>query len=715
MSRLLWSLGHAAAAHPWRVLATWLTTLVIAWGLAGAYGGQTSDSYDVPGSPSEAASQLLRDRFPSMSGADARVVVTDPDGRRVDADLLDGMSTRLGALEHVGSVAPARLSADGDTALIALQYAVPVTGLDSVAAMDALSEAGEPAEELGLDVVYGGEVPDDALEPSGIAEGIGVLVALVVLFVAFGSVVSAGLPLAVAFLALGIGSAGFALLALVMDVSEGAPFFAAMVGIGVGIDYSLLLVTRHAEGLRAGLGPVDAAAAANATAGRSVLFAGFTVLVSLFGLRLAGLPTYASFGATTGLVVLLVVAAAVTMVPAVCGLAGRRVLPRRERQGGAVRSSQGAAIGRWATRVARRPLPWAVAGLLLLLALAAPALGMRTWPLDAGSQPATSTVRQAHDLVAREYGPGANGPLLVAIDTRRVPAAELPQLRDSLAAEPGIASVAPTMLADDRGAAVLVLEQTYAPTDERATELVRHLRDEVLPDGAAVTGSTAVFVDTSERLDERLWLVVSFVVGVSFLLLVLVFRSIVVPLKAAVLNLLSVGAAYGVLTVVFQWGWGAGLFGLPGGVPVSSFVPVMLFAVLFGLSMDYEVFLLSRIRERWLATGDTTRSVVEGLTATGRVITSAALIMIAVFMGFALEGHIAIKMLGVGMAVAILVDATVIRMVMVPATMVLLGKANWWLPGWLDRMLPHLDLEAVGTVGQPAPSSEDAELVGASR
>ena len=718
MSRFLWRLGRSCATSPWRVLAAWTAVLVVALGLAATVGGERRDSYEVPGSSSQAATRLLQEHFPAMSGADAQVVVHDGTGATVDAALVIDVAARLSALRNVGGVTPQR-SADGDTVRLAVQYTLPTTEFESVDAMAELEAAAAPAVERGLTVEYGGEVPGDAFEPSGTAEIVGVLVALVVLVVAFGSVVSAGLPLLVAFLGIGVGTAAFSLLALVMDVSADATGVAMMVGIGVGIDYSLLMVTRYAERLRAGRSVPDAAADATATAGMSVVFAGFTVLVSLFGMRLAGIPSFESFGATTGLLVLVIVASTVTAVPAVCGLAGSRILSRRERRGGPARGVGGGSTARWAATVARRPLPWALCGLVVLLLLAAPALGMRTWPLDAGSQPESSTVRKAYVLIAEEYGVGANAPLVVAVDTAQVPAADLGLLAGRLAGEDGVVAVSPPAVSADGGAAVLVVQPAYSPTDERGTALLQRLRGSVLPDGADVTGQTAVFVDTSERLAERLWLVVAFVVGVSFLLLVLVFRSVVVPVKAAILNLLSVGAAYGVLTALFQWGWGAALLDLPGPVPVSSFIPILLFTILFGLSMDYEVFLISRIRERWLATGDPTSSVVEGLAATGRVITSAALIMISVFLGFAVEGHVVMKMMGVGMATAIFVDATVVRMVLVPSAMVLLGRANWWLPAWLDRVLPHLDVEgsllAVPSPRTGEPHAVPVDLVGVPR
>jgi len=317
---------------------------------------------------------------------------------------------------------------------------------------------------------------------------------------------------------------------------------------------------------------------------------------------------------------------------------------------------------------------------------------MRTWPQDAGSGPDSATTRIAYDLVGSEYGAGANGPFLLAVDLDRLPADRLPELAERISADAGVASVAPAVINDTATAALLVVEPVTGPQDEQTVVLIDRLRSE-LPDSVMVTGLTPAFADISERLSERLWVVIAFVVGLSLLLMTAVFRSVVVAVKAAVMNLLSVAAAYGVMVVVFQWGWGAQLLGLPHAVPVSSWVPILMFTILFGLSMDYQVFLLSRIREDYLATGEPRRSVVRGLASTGRVITSAAAIMIAVFIGFALDADPTVKMMGVGMATAVLIDATVVRMVLVPATMSLLGPANWWLPSWLDRILPRLDVD----------------------
>jgi RND superfamily putative drug exporter len=506
-----------------------------------------------------------------------------------------------------------------------------------------------------------------------------------------------------------------------------------MVGIGVGIDYALLLVTRFVEGLRARLPVPDAAARANGTAGVSVVFAGTTVLVSLFGLRLADLPTYTTVGVATLLVVLSVMLTSITLVPALCGLVGHRVRGRRARRsptapaapvattgprarGSRDRSGGGShragdrptATARWARRVGRRPWPWALGALGLLLVLATPVLGMRTWPQDAGSQPESNTTRVAYDLIADEYGPGANGPFLLAVDLA-APAADQPGGTDltaltvRLAADPGVAAVAPPVLNPAGDAALIVLQPTTGPQDEATVELLQRLRAD-LPESVRVTGLTAVFSDISDRLADRLWVVIAFVVGVSLLLLTAAFRSVVVAVKAAAMNLLSVAAAYGVMVAVFQWSWGAELLGLPRAVPISSWVPILMFTILFGLSMDYQVFLLSRIREDYLATDDPRGSVVRGLAGTGRVITCAAAIMIAVFVGFGLDADPVVKMMGVGMAVAVLIDATVVRMMLVPATMAILGRANWWLPRWLDRVLPHLDTE--GSAAGPVTSVE---------
>ncbi|MFI7587032.1 MMPL family transporter [Spongisporangium articulatum] len=719
MSTLLARIGGSTAAHPWRTVAAWVVAFVVAFGLAGAFGGTAADDYNVPGTESQAGTDLLVRHFPAQSGADARIVVHSEHGP-VAASAVDGLRTRLAAIPHVAELDATRLSADGDTALVGVHYDVPVTEFQGTEGTAPLEAAGKPLQDAGLTVEYGGFVHENAGAPSGIAELVGIVAALIILVIAFGSALAAALPLVVALFGLGIGSAGVTLLASVTSMSTFCSTVASMVGLGVGIDYALLLVTRFAEGLKAGLDRRAAAARANATAGLSVILAGTTVLVSLLGLKLAGLNTYSTVGYATALVVLAIMIASVTLVPALCGLAGPRVLRKADRArvlaGDFVTGHEvvkETATHRWAAMVGRRPLAWALGALVVLLALAAPVLDMRTFPQDAGTEPTSNTVRRAYDLTAAEFGVGANGPMVVAVDTTRVSPAQLPGLTAALGAVPGVASTYGPVTSPDGAAALIVVEPTTSPDDVRTTALLTRIRADVLPDGTYVTGTMPVLADISAQLSTRLWLVVAFIVALSLLFLTTVFRSVVVAVKAALMNLLSVAAAYGLMVAVFQWGWGAELLGLPHAVPVSSWVPIMMFAILFGLSMDYEVFLLSRIREDYLATGDAHGSVIRGLASTGRVITSAAAIMVCVFLGFALDPGVVIKMIGVGLASAILIDATIVRMILVPSTMALLGRANWWLPGWLDRVLPHLDVEGAAPA-EPAPvvrAEEEKELL----
>ncbi len=700
MSALLRRVGGATAARPWRTVCAWLLIVVAASALNVVAGGEPRDNYHVPGTASQAGTDFLTQRMPGVAGTDARVVVHDRAGGPVDPAVLATVRDRLAALPGVSGVAAARMSADGDTALLAVGYHVPVTDFRGAEGVDALDAAAAPARDAGLQVELGGSVPENFSAPDGVAEAIGIVAALLILVLALGSVVAAGLPLLVALLGLGLGTAVIGLLSAVTEISGTAPTIASMVGLGVGIDYALLLVARHIDGLRNGLPPRDAAAEATATAGQSVVIAGLTVLVSLFGLKLSTLPVYSSFGYATFATVGAVMLAAITLVPALCAAAGQRILPRRPR-----RSAGGSRIETWARRVAGRPVLAAALSLVALGALAAPALAMRTWPQDAGMQPASNTIRRAYDLVSAEYGPGANLTVVVAVDpTRTDPAAVGADLRTL----PGVATVTDPVPNAAGTAAVLVVEPATAPSDADTARLVTRMRD-ALPDGVHVTGPAATSADIADRLSGRLWVVIGFVVALSVLLLTVLLRAPVVALKAAVMNLLSVAAAFGVVTALFQTDTGARLIGLPHGGPVTSWVPILMFTVLFGLSMDYEVFLLSRIREDYLRTGDATGSVVRGLSATGRVITSAAAIMVAVFIGFALDPDVTVKTLGIGMAVAVLIDATIVRLVLVPATMALLGRGNWWLPARLDRILPHVEGRAAA-VAPAAPERELAKL-----
>ncbi len=693
MSRVLHRLGGFAARHPWRVIGAWLAAAVLVLGLAGSVGGTLNDDYVIPGTSSQRAYDLLQDKFPAFAGADARVVVHTDQGT-LDQSALDAARQRLSdTVDHVSQVAPPVVSEDGATAVITVQYDVPVTDFKDDSGMVQLEDAAANLTGRGYQVELGGQMPENISSPGGTAELVGIGLALLILFLAFGSFVAAGLPIGVALVGLGIGSGGVTLLAALTDVTTIAPTLASMIGIGVGVDYALFIVTRHRDALARGLSVPDAAAEATATAGQSVFFAGGTVLLALSGLLFTGVPNFRAMGYAPGLVVLLIVAAAVTLLPALLGLAGMRVYSRKARRTVHLEAaaSHSPTAARLAHAVAGRPVAWMVGSAVLLLALAAPALGMKLGNADAGNEAESTTIRQAYDLVADGFGPGANAPLLVALDVDKVGGeAGIDALTDELAATRGVGAVSPVQLSPDGSAAVVTVTPTHGPQDDATIALLDRIRAE-LPEGAELGGFTPGMTDFTDRLSANLWKIVAVVLAASFVLMVLAFRSIVVPVKAALVNLLSIGAAYGVMTMAFQTDRGAHLLGLPDSVPIAPYVPVLMFAILFGLSMDYEVFLLSRVREEYLRTGDSKASVVAGLSSTARVITSAALIMVAVFLGFALDPGVAIKMIGLGLATAIAVDATVVRLVLVPATMTLLGARNWYLPAWLDRVLPNVD------------------------
>ena len=703
MSRLLYRLGRASARHPWRVIALWLAALAAVAGLAVGLGGPFEDDFSLPGTGSQRATDLLIEHFPAMSGADARVVVRSDDAA-IDQSAAQATVDRLRTIPHVSDVTAPVLSRDEQTALISVRYDVPTDDLGEDG-LGLLDDAGEPLRTAGYQVELGGQVAEQFTAPDGRAEIIGVSAALVILLIAFGSFVAAGLPLAIAAAGLAVGSAGVTLLAGLTDVATSAPTLATMVGLGVGIDYALFLVTRHRTGLAAGLPVDEAAGRANATAGQSVVFAGATVLVAISGLAFSGIGGFATMGYATAIVVFVTVIAAVTLLPALLGLAKTRLYRRGAGVKRSLPEAHSGAAARLARIVGTRPLPWLLGSLAVLLALAAPALEMRIGQSDAGNEPQSNTARQAYDLVADAFGPGANGPFVVAFDLTEAPASEVTDLAAELRTVPGVAAVSEPVVSEDRSAAVLTLTPSTSPQDDRTVALLEYLRADVLPTAAEVTGKTAATIDMSDIVADHLSVVIGAVLAASLLLLLLAFRSLVVAVKATVVNLLSVGAAYGVTTLIFQTETGARLVGLPGEVPVAAFVPLFMFAILFGLSMDYHVFLLGSVREEWLRTGQNRQSVVAGLASTARVISSAALIMVLVFLGFAFDPGVEIKMMGVGLAAAVALDATVVRLVLVPAGMALLGSANWYLPRWLDRVLPRLHPHAQdGTPIAPAPA-----------
>ncbi|MEV0220635.1 MMPL family transporter [Streptomyces sp. NPDC050704] len=747
LSKALLRLGASAARHPWRVIAAWLVAATLAVLAAVAFGGRNVDSMTAPGLDSQRAAELIERAGTGQEGMTAQVVVTPLDGAARFFDhgsartALTRLQTEVKRLPHVlGTSDPAGaldaggdtavrgglVSADGRIAVVRVQY--PDQSRLSAEDLDALVGLGDRLRaELPLRIEMGGDLFYAFSDPDGgVSELIGLVAAAAILFLAFGSLVAAALPIGMAVFGLTVGVATMTVLAGFTDVPAFAPVLGSMVGLGVGIDYALFVLARHREYLARGLDPHEAAGRAVATAGGPVVFAGGTVVVSILGMAVANVPFMTVGGLAVSIVVLTMVLASVTLLPAFLGAAGPR-LARAGRIGRALQTRKpgrlarrrdpaaGAAHAagwrRWIGHVSRHPVPYAVGAAGLLLTATLPVLGLRVGLPDDGSLPQSRTERRAYDLVAEGFGPGTNGPLVIAADPTGDPGV-LDRLVATVAADPGIASVAPTHIDRATGIATLVVFPTTSPQDKATADTIARLRTDVLPTAighgparAHVGGAAASLSDVGQRTSQRLPVFVAAVLAMSFLLLMLVFRSILVPLKAVLLNLLSIGAAYGIMVAVFQWGWGGALIGLEATVPIVSFIPMFLFAILFGLSMDYEVFLLSRVREEYLRTGDNGTAIVEGVSGTARIITSAALIMVAVFLSFAVAEDPSIKMFGLGLATAIFIDATVVRMVLVPATMTLLGRTNWWLPKWLDRMLPR---GPVGTDDTDAESTGEA-------
>jgi RND superfamily putative drug exporter len=613
------------------------------------------------------------------------------------------MGTTVDAISHlegVAAVTPPTLSPDGRTGFVTVAFHDETLQKDD--AEDVL-DAAEDGRAAGIDVEVGGTIATVANEVGG-QEGIGLAVAVIVLLVAFGSDIAMGIPIGSALFGIFIGLSGISILAGGIDVPTVSPMLATMIGLGVGIDYALFVVTRHRQFLHDGWSVPDAAGRANATAGQAVIFAGATVVIAISGLFLSGIPSIGIMGMASGIVVAVSMIAAVTLLPAFLGIAGHWIDRLRIGRHRAVELQAHETVsGRWAHRVGTRPAPYAIVALIALVGLAAPVLAMRIGFADDSNAPSDRTEHKAYELLSDAFGPGFTGPLTVVTSATNAPA-----VAARLADEPGVAGDSPVQVSPNGNAAVVFAYPTTTPQAPETEQLVHHLRNDVLDevgDGspAYVGGFTAAGIDISQRLSSRMPLFIGAVVALSFVLLTVLFRSVLVPLKAAVMNLLSIGASYGVLVAVFQWGWAKDAIGLHDTVPISPFVPMIMFAILFGLSMDYEVFLLSRVREEYLRTGDSHRSVVDGLAGTARVITSAALIMISVFGAFVFAPDVLLKMFGLGLATAVLIDATVVRMVLVPATMALLGDANWWLPRWLDRLLPHVDVEG-GLTDAPVPA-----------
>jgi RND superfamily putative drug exporter len=688
--------------------------------IGGSLGGKSSESFSMPGVEAQKGADLLMDRFSARS-ATVQAVVGAPDGASLEgrADELDAYAGAIEKVEGVTSVAPAEISPNGKVARLDVTFGTDPSEMDESELKD-LEEASAPLRDAGLTTAFGGDLMVQGEEPA--SEMIGLVVAIVVLLFAFGSVIAMGLPILTALVGLMVGLGGITAASAFVDISDVAPMLATMIGLAVGIDYALFIVTRHRQFMAEGHLPGEAAARSVATAGGAVLFAGVTVIIAITGLAFAGIPMVTIMGLSVAAVVTVSVSVALTLLPAMLGFAGLKI-DKLKVPGLKVKAEDdGSSLsGRWARRVTDRPLPWLLGSLAVLGLLAVPLASLRLGMTDAGNNAPGTTGRVAYDLLADGFGPGYNGPLMVVVDLGNAEGADPEATAGALAAaigeDPGIVAAFPAGVNEDGDVALVTAIPTTSPQDAETSTLVHRLRHDVIPAAAGgtdvyVTGTSAYFIDMSDLLSSRLPLFIFAVIGLSFLLLMAVFRSVLVPLKAAVANLLSIGGAYGVIVAVFQWGWGKDLIGLKETVPVVAFVPMMMFAILFGLSMDYEVFILSRVREEYMKTGNPHTSVVTGIASSARVITAAALIMVSVFGSFILGLDPIIKMFGLGLSVAVLLDATIVRMVFVPATMALLGERNWWLPKWLDRILPNLDIEGAHLFdreGKIKPADERTE------
>ncbi len=707
--------------HRRLVLVGWVLLLVGLWILSTALSGKYRSSFDLPDSESATAIKLLQDRgVSSRSGIVGQVVFKADNGvndAQVKQTMQQFFSDIAGAVDGVEVVSPYddghayQISKDGTIAYAELDFAKREQS-QYIKEADTIKAMWQKIDQPGLTVELGGDVFASQSAPS--SEAIGLLAAVLILLIAFGSVLAMGLPIITALFGIGCGAAVIGLVTRVLAVPEFTPEVAAMIGIGVGIDYALLIVTRYRQGLHDGLHPRDANVLAVDTSGRAVLFAGMTVVISLMGMFLMNLDFMRSLAVGAVLAVLLTMLAALTLLPAMLGFVGHNIdrlgLPRLG--GRSERATASSFWYRWSRVIQKYPWPALIGSAALLVLFAFPVFSLRLGFSDAGNRKTTDTTRRAYDMLSEAFGPGFNAPFLIVVDTAdgNAPPQAIQQLSDAISQTPGVASVAPPTMLPNANLALINAFAASAPQDKATTDLVHRLRDQTVPsvvDGTGMhvytSGGPAIIVDFSDYIGSRLPWFMGAVLVLSFLLLLVVFHSVVVPLKAVIMNLLSIGAAFGVMVAVFQWGVGASLIGLGKEGPIEAWGPMMMFAIVFGLSMDYEVFLLTRVREEYDRTGDNRSAVADGLAATGRVISAAAAIMVCVFGAFVLQDDRGLKMIGFGLAAAIFIDATVVRLVLVPSAMELLGNRNWWAPAWLVRLLPTIRVDTEQQIGTPVP------------
>jgi RND superfamily putative drug exporter len=711
---VLYGLGKSCVRHRFVVLGVWLLVTVVLVGVSHRLGDNTNDNLSLPGTDSQQATDALASSFPDQANGTSPIVLHASKGKLTESKYASAVNQAAAGVAKAANVASvvnpltpqgaSALSKDQSTGYLSVTLAVPPGEL-SVTQAESIIDAANPAKQAGLEVETGGQLGQKVSKPATeSSELIGILAAMVILTLTFGTVVAMLLPILNAILALLSTLAIIRILGHVITVPTVAPTLATMIGLGVGIDYALFIVTRHFRGLNDGLETDESIARAAATSGGAVFFAGGTVTIALVSLAVANIPLVTTMGLMAGVAVVVAVMAALTLLPATLAITGPRIHSLRVRELRPQAAPREGISARWAQAIARHPLIGGLAALSILLPLTIPLLSLNLGQQDVAALSTSTTARRAYDLISENFGPGVNGPLLVAVSLGS-PAtgttdSRLQTLQKDIASTHGVAATTPIQIDKAGTTAYFNAIATTGPAEKATEDLVGQLRSSVIPAAekgtnmqADIGGSTAGYVDLATRISEKLPLQILVVIVLSFLLLILSFRTVVVPAQAAIMNLLSIGASYGVLTAVFQYGWLSGVIGLDGPVPIVSYVPLFMFAILFGLSMDYEVFLVSQIQEHVHAGEDNQSSVVSGLLTSARVITAAALIMVFVFGSFVLNGDPTIKQFGVGLAVAVALDATVVRCLLVPSLMVLMGKVNWWMPRWLDRVLPHVSIE----------------------
>jgi RND superfamily putative drug exporter len=740
VNRLLERLGSFAARRHWIVIIAWLVVLGGLLGARQAFGGQYVNDYTVSGTDSATGLDVLNSTYPQQGGFAGQIVFHARSGTvSAQQSAVNQATSNVAKLPHVQkAVSPfassnsGQVSKDGTIAYSSVSWNVNPDSLDE-SYLASLDKAVAPARSVGLQVEYGGGAGQIGQVAHDLkSEVIGLSCALVLLLFMFGSVIAAAIPLVSAIFSVGAGLSLVGLLAAAFTFPTTAPTIATLLGLGVAVDYGLFIVARHREQVDGGMDLVTSVALTEGTSGAAIVVAGSTVVVAILGLYVSGVAFVGSLGLAAAIVVAVTMIAALTLVPAFLGVAGGNVRAlsarwharktgvsvqqeARQTAAAAHERHENSAFARWGRKVSERPWPWAVGSVALLIVLAIPLFSINLGQPDAGTNPTSDSRRRAYDLISQGFGAGTNGPLAVVVKLPKQSSADNQSLLNTMTSDvaktSGVASVTPASVNSAGSTAVFNVIPTTRPQATATTDLVYRLRDDVLPKEHAtayVTGTTAGAVDFTDRITSRMvWLILT-VVAIAFILLTVAFRSVVIATKAAILNLLSIGAAYGVIVAIFQWGWGASLIGVHTTLPIPAYVPMLVFAIVFGLSMDYEVFLLSRVHESWVITRNAQRSVAIGIGGTARVITTAAAIMVVVFASFVLDSDPTVKMLAIGMAFAVLIDASLVRMVLVPSVMTLLDARAWWMPDWLEPIVPQLQLEGSAAAAAASDQSQPA-------